>query len=111
MSGNGPDIGPPSPPSTNGGDSCEQLGFDTYLASPNPEVVSTLTVGDGLPLQIQPLSGGLSAIAALSSGGQIAGSVATRVSELLRCIQAGHTYSATILSIASGAVQVRVTHD
>lgn len=111
MSGNGPDIGTPNPPPNNGSDPCEQLSFDAHLASMNAAVVSTLNTGDVLPLQIQTQSSGLRAIVALSPGGQVAGSIAVRVSDLLRCIQQGHTYSATVLSANGGAVQVHVAHD
>lgn len=89
-----------------GADSCI-LRFNTVLASPVPAEVAALSIGDVLVVLIQDAP---PAVTACQPDGTIVGGITQEVLRLRTCIQQGHTYEATILSISGGAVQVQVNN-
>lgn len=101
--GGGGGGGDPQPPS------CDSLGFDAQLTSPQSAVVATLTVGEVLDVVLSSLKG--QTIVHVLKAGQIAGGLTgLDASHLRRCMEQGHTYRATVLSINGGQVRVRVEH-
>lgn len=99
---------------SSGGDSvstaCETLRFDAQLTSPQPAVVQSLKQGEVLTVTIAMMKGQL-VVQVRKRSDQIAGGLtgpdATR---LRQCIEQGHEYKATVLTINGGQVRVRVEH-
>jgi hypothetical protein len=87
---------------------CDQLSFEASLASPSPAVIAGLAINASLDVRLQQQPGGALAVVAIAPGGAAAGAIATRVPELLRCLQAGNFYQAVVLSVAGGSVRVRI---
>jgi len=86
--------------------SCDKLGFECQLHSPNPAVVPQLSVGDLLTIQ---LTQGARLVAEAYWHGQVAGSIlSAQLQKFLDCLQQGYSYQATVLSITGGSVRVRV---
>src|SRR5438067_1933766 len=103
MSGGGPSR---SPRPVGGGGStldCGSIRFETNLASPQAGVVATLTIGDELEVRLDT-SGPRAIVVAVNVGGEVAGSIATRAGQLVRCIREGFEYGARILNISGGDV-------
>lgn len=98
---------------TSSGDSvspCETLRFDAQLTSPQPAVVQNLKQGEVLTVAVATMKGQL-VVQVRKKSGQIAGGLtgpdATR---LRQCIELGHEYKATVLTINGGQVRVRIEH-
>lgn len=97
--GGGGDDSYPSP--------CDSIRFDAQLTSPQAAVVSSLKAGDILDVALSSLKG--QTIVQVLKGGQIAGGLTgPDASRLRRCLDEGHNYSATVLSVNGGQVRVRV---
>lgn len=96
-----------------GGDSysppCETLRFDTQLVSAQPAVVATLKAGDVLDVALAVMKG--QTVVQVLHKGQVAGGLTGLDANNLRnCMDDGHQYKATVLSINGGQVRVRVEH-
>jgi hypothetical protein len=90
-----------------GSDECPSIVDRTILNSPNPAVLPTLAVGATLELTLQSERGPLLAV---TPDGRTAGSItSTNLARLIRCIQGGYRYDATVLTVTGGqcAVEVR----
>jgi hypothetical protein len=87
---------------------CSALAFEAALASPDMAVVSTLNVGDVLILDLRQGAGGRNMIAALTTGGQVAGAITERTADLLRCLQQGVGFEAEITQMNGGWIKVAV---
>lgn len=99
--GAGPDPGEPK-------DICVMIKEDVRLESPKPEVLAELKPGDVLELRAKD---GKPPVRAVTAAGKTAGSVVTSSLEtLLRCMDQGHRYVATVQSIKGGMCIVRITH-
>lgn len=85
---------------------CEDLTFETHLASPQPEIAA-LALNEVLDIDLRE-DNDVRLIAALRKSGVLVGSISSHVAELLRCIQQGVTFEAEVLAIQDGAVRVRV---
>ena len=86
--------------------SCDRLIFRTPLNSPVPAVVSTLHTGDRLDVVAQTDTG---PVFVQDSAGQIAGSItSTQLLDLLTCLANGFQYSAVVLAVSGGNVQVEI---
>lgn len=95
--------GDPHPPG------CETLRFDTQLVSTQPAVVATLQVGDVLDVVLAIMKG--QTIVQVLHNGQVAGGLTgLDANQLRNCIDDGHQYTATVLSMNAGQVRVRVEH-
>lgn len=88
-----------------GGPDCLSLVLEVVLGSPVPAVVTTLVVGTELDVVL--FEGPPRVIAAVTPGGATAGGI-DPFGRLLRCLQDGYEFSATVTSITGGAVTVRV---
>lgn len=101
--GGGGGGGDPHPPS------CETLAFVTQLVSTVPTVVATMKVGDVLDVALSSMKG--QTIVQVLHNGQVAGGLTGLDANRLRaCMDDGHPYKATVLSINGGQVRVRVEH-
>jgi hypothetical protein len=99
--GGGGDGGGPSP--------CETLRFDAQLVSTQAGVVATLTPGDVLDIALAVLKG--QTIVQVLKSGQVAGGLTGPDANRLRgCIEDGHDFHATVLTVNGGQVRVRVEH-
>jgi len=89
--------------------SCETLRFDAQLTSPQQAVVAILQPGDVLDIVVASMKG--QTIVQVLKSGQLAGSLTGPDAIQLRtCIDQGHIYRATVLSVNSGQIRVRVEH-
>ncbi len=92
-------------PITPSGTDCSRLIIRTPLSSPKPKVVAKLKKGDQLEVVAQSAAG--PAIVQTKKGEE-AGSITSRLAELLRCIEEGYSYTATVISITGGIVEVEI---
>jgi hypothetical protein len=105
MSGGGGGGGTYSPPDT--GVSCANLKFDAPLQSVDPDAVRGLAEGDELTVRLGTADGA-SIVEVVTGVGDYVGALIDRIADLLRCIQDGYEYVATVISIDGGDVRVRV---
>ena len=88
---------------------CETLRFDAQLVSTQPGVVATLKVGDVLDVALSVLKG--QSIVQVLKSGQVAGGLTGLDANRLRvCIEEGHDFIATVLTVNGGQVRVRIEH-
>jgi hypothetical protein len=104
MSGSGGGGGGGGPVSPSRPD-CSTLVFRTPLASPKPKVIAKLKKGDQLELIAQTAAG--PAIVQTPQGEE-AGSITSRLADLLRCLDEGYKYVAIVMSITGGNVEVEI---
>jgi hypothetical protein len=105
MSGGGGDRGPSG--SGDSGVDCRELRFETTVSSPQPAAVANLQADEVLTIGIEQQATNRM-VAVRDSNGDLVGSLTDHLRELIRCIQEGVDYEATVLSIQGGAVRVRV---
>jgi hypothetical protein len=105
MSGGGGSGGSYSPPDT--GVSCANLKFDAPVQSVDPGAVQQLAEGEDLAVRLGTADGA-SVVEIVTGGGDYVGALIDRIADLLRCIQDGYQYVATVVSIDGGDVRVRV---
>lgn len=87
---------------------CERLVFDTQLSSPKESVVSSISVGNILPVAMQTF--GTTAVVVVLHQGQIAGGLASpAVQRLRQCMAAGFLFKAQVTSINDGQILLRVS--
>jgi hypothetical protein len=89
------------------GDSCERLTSETTLTSPDRAVISQLT--DGTLLSVEVDTSGARPVVRAMYQGQVAGSITSSIIQrLVECIDDGHEYVAEVLSVQGGTCRVRV---
>ena len=112
MSGSTPPPGPRARPMGDdggGGPDCPGLTLVATLASPDPDRVGSLEVGDILDIALIEQAG-VTIIGVVHSGGTVIGSIVSdRAAQLRECLQRGFTYDAQVASVVGGAVTVRVS--
>lgn len=87
---------------------CTSVSIKTNVISPDPAILATVNVGDTLSISLQTATGPL---LAKTKKGKVLGSVFTKDPALLiKCINDGYTYKATILKISGGDVQILITN-
>jgi hypothetical protein len=88
-----------------GADDCS-IAFDTTLASPDPELVAALRVGEVLDIASveQPARG---VIAQVINGPPV-GAITRDILRLRDCIAKGNAYEAEVLRIEGGSVTVAI---
>lgn len=92
---------------TGDGDSCARLTFPAVVSSPEPQVVSTL-VSTQLLNVVPSERNGVPLVELRTTDGRLAGTLTSSLPELLRCIDAGYSYVAEVVSVDGGAVHVQV---
>ncbi|MAS21222.1 hypothetical protein [Leeuwenhoekiella palythoae] len=106
MSGSSGGGGIPSINRPNQNENCEGLIINTNLASPQPEVVSSLNQGDFLEITIASDQG---PIQAFDAEGNLAGNIISREQvKLLNCIISGTEYTAEVISISGGQCKIQI---
>jgi len=86
-------------------ESCSALRLQRVLEAPVPGVADGLTVDDILSVQLQ--DGAPPAVALLTAGGALAGSVVPTM-RLLECLRQGNLFQAVVLSAAGGVVRIEL---
>ena len=90
-----------------GDDACSITDRVT-LNSPVKAVISTLSVGDVLDVVLVTIST-VQRLEAQVSAGATAGTItSSHLVQIIRCIKAGYSYEAEVLSISGGRVDVEV---
>ena len=87
---------------------CGDLRFETILASPVEEVVERIEVGVSLAVVLERTAMPDIQRVVASLDGALAGSIIERLGELIRCLQDGYRFLATVLDIDDGIVRVEV---
>lgn len=96
----------PNPPE----DSCD-LRIDTHIFGPVPTVAQTLRVGDLLGIRLAP-SGNSSTVAIFTQGpnttqvGTVVGP--PRLASLIRCLQQGVLYEASVTAVSGPQISIRI---
>jgi hypothetical protein len=89
--------------------SCDTLGFDAALSSPDPAVVSKLKVDWILRIESRAAGGTKVAVAVID--GRVVGTLTSpEAIRLIDCMDEGHTYYASILEIKGGLCRIRIRH-
>lgn len=88
---------------------CETLKFDAQLVSTQPPVVATLKPGEVLDVATATLKG-QTVVQVLKSGQVVGGLTGLDANRLRQCIEDGHDYKATVLTVNGGQVRVRIEH-
>lgn len=89
------------------GDSCERLTSETALTSPDRAVISQLSVGTMLNVEVD--NSGARPVVRAAYQGQVAGSITSSIIQrLVECIGDGYQYVAEVLSVQGGTCRVRV---
>ncbi len=90
-----------------GGDpiNCKDLNFETNLASPVESVVVQLHEGAELDVA---LTAGEPQRVIVRFNGLEAGGIVGSLPDLIRCLQLGNKYTATVQEIDDGAIRVKV---
>lgn len=91
---------------SSGDDLCDITSSGT-LRSPNPDTVRTLKQQDRLQVEIVT-TGGVRVLRAVHNGANAGVIDCPAEREIIRCIEAGNTYVATIVRIQGGAVSLVV---
>jgi hypothetical protein len=88
---------------------CDILRFDAVLTSPQAHVVATLSIGEVLRVQVSTMNGQV--VVQVLKGTQLVGGLTGSDATRLRaCVDEGHQYKATVLTLNGGQVRVRVEH-
>jgi len=87
--------------------SCDSLAFETVLSSPKPNVVSMLSVGDILDIQIH-VSVGVETVVILHNN-DIAGGLVKNSDVIKTCLDKGYQYEAEVREIKGAQVKIFVS--
>lgn len=88
---------------------CETLKFDAQLVSTQPAVVSSVKIGDVLDVATATLKG-QTIVQVLKNGQVVGGLTGLDANRLRQCIEDGHNYKATVLTVNGGQVRVGIEH-
>ena len=84
---------------------CDELLFETNLASPVEEVVERLLVGAELEVSLE--RDGVQRVVARFED-EAVGSIVERLRDLIGCLQKGVTFRAVVFAVDDGIVRVEV---
>jgi hypothetical protein len=87
-----------------GGGNCN-FEFETVLASPNPDQVPWLDIGEELVVGLQESP---PAVEVARVSGEFVGAVTQSAADLRSCMQGGFAYRARVLTISGGVVRVLI---
>ena len=87
-------------------DECDEIQFETNLGSPVEEVVDDLDIGSELDLTLVEVNG-IQRVVAQFEGDDV-GAIIDRLEDLIRCLQMGADFGATVIAINDGIVRVEV---
>lgn len=101
-SGNGSNGGSPGSSTR-----CQDINTITHIATPNPQILEKVKVGDYLDLTLRTSTGPIQAV---TNTGEIVGSILTvTISQLINCINEGVQFHAKVLSKNGGDCKVLIT--
>lgn len=107
MSGGGTGSGGGIGPGPNHEYDCSKVSIYTNLNSPNPAVLNQLSVGTILAIEMEPQTG---AVAAYYNN-QIAGTIThSSLIQLIKCLEEGYSYKATVTSLNGGSCTIHITN-
>ncbi len=87
---------------------CADLAFLVELTSPDPSLVAGLVAGTRLLVDLIQVAG-FPVAAALNANGEQVGTIGTgNLADLLRCLEQGHPFTATVRTLLGGAVTVLI---
>lgn len=86
---------------------CQTFSGETVVNSPDPAVLSTISVGDILEIEVRVVNG-VSVVAIVASAG-VLGGLSNYSNRLEYCIEEGFSYQATVLDIRGAIVTVRIS--
>lgn len=89
-----------------GGVDCTQLSFSTYISSPKPVVLSQVNQGTILRIEVYRQSSTETVAVYLQD--TLVGGIVDNASKLLRCLNAGFTFQATVVSKNGAQIAIRV---
>lgn len=90
-----------------GGPQCKDINIITNIATPNPEVLANIEVGDYLDITLRTATG---PIIASTGAGDIVGSILTMsISQLINCINDGFEYHGRVMSKDGGDCKILIT--
>ena len=111
MSGSSREIGGFGPSSGGGSagatDDCSSITFKTNLSSPKAPVVSGLSEGDKLVIEVQTHNNN-EVVVAVHNGNLAGGLTSPYVQKLRECLGDGHSYRAEVVKINGGQVTVNI---
>lgn len=84
---------------------CETVNFVTALLSSNPEILEALKIGDLLQVTRGEFS-----VVVKTAGEEKVGSIVAHATQLLACMESGHSFIAEVKEILDGVCRVQVTH-
>jgi hypothetical protein len=87
---------------------CVRLAFRASINSPQPNIVSSLTIGNVLDVKLQTTP--TIAVIAVLAGTAVGALTGTQVNALVNCIQNGYRYEATVVAVVGGKCTVDVRH-
>lgn len=104
MSGNGGSSFGGSPI---GGPQCQDINIITNIATPDPEVLAGIEVGDYLEITLRTSTG---PIIASTDAGALVGSILTMsISQLINCINEGFEFHGRVMSKDGGDCKILIT--
>lgn len=85
---------------------CEDIAFSTKLASPNPDVIKSLKIGDFLEVLSDPSNG----LRVYTQDGDLVGSLLTMFRNRLgTCLAQGYRYVGKVIKLSGGSCEIHVT--
>jgi hypothetical protein len=87
--------------------SCENLSITTQISSPKQEVVSNISPGDVLIVEIQNINGS-PVVVVVHNGLFIGGLAHPSIAKIRECIEKGYRFVARVLSNSGGQIKVQV---
>lgn len=85
---------------------CGNVSFSVVLSSPQANAITALQKGTVLQVSIHE------GVVVCVNGGQVVGSINwAMIGELIRCMEEGFQYIATVVSVDDGRVKVNVTSE
>lgn len=86
---------------------CKDVNIITNIATPNPEVLDSIEIGDYLDIVLRGTTG---PIVAVTNAGDVVGSILTMdISQLINCISDGFRYHGKVLSKDGGDCRILIT--
>lgn len=91
---------------------CSSINFKTNLSSPKAQVVSRISTGERLDIEVQTHNN--NEVVVVVYKGELAGGLTSPyVQKLRECVNSGHSYCAEVVKVVGGQVTVNVValHD
>ena len=87
---------------------CDSLQFDATVTSVDEDVAQAVAPNDSLTVGLQPSGDQFNTVVLITDGGQVLGSLTTRVFDILRCLEDGATFQADVVEVEQELIRVQV---